>query len=293
MKKLILASIGIISLLLLNGCSSDGNDKNTPSPTSASNSGIVSILGKNSFDWGDINIEGGDVEHVFTLKNVGDEDLVVKSANTTCMCTTAFVETKDGSKSPAFGMHGNIQWNQTIKPGEEFDVRVIFDPMAHGPTATGPIQRSVFLLTSSKPNAEFAQLLPEAAPDAVTELKVRGDVLSKAEYDAKTSSNTEEKISFSNISPLELKSMLLDKDFFLLDVHIPEQEHIDGTDEFIDFRTVKDNLDKLPQDKDAKIVVYCRSGSMSQQVSTELTEMGYTNVFNLEGGRNAFISLPE
>lgn len=201
MKKLILTSIGIMSLLLFNGCSSNkGGENDSSSLMSLNNSGIVSILGKDSFDWGDINIEGGDVEHVFTLKNVGDEALIIKSANTTCMCTTAFVETKDGSKSPAFGMHGSIPWGQSIPAGEEFNVRVIFDPMAHGLSATGPIQRSVFLLTSSKPNAELAQQLPESAPDAVTELKASGNVLSKIEYESKTSHKNEEKPNFSNIS---------------------------------------------------------------------------------------------
>ncbi|MCJ7773614.1 MAG: rhodanese-like domain-containing protein [Desulfobacterales bacterium] len=94
------------------------------------------------------------------------------------------------------------------------------------------------------------------------------------------------------INPAELKAMLTEKDFFLLDVHIPEQTHITGTDAFIDFRKVRQNADKLPADKDAKIVVYCRSGSMSRSAAKDLFDMGYVNVYDLEGGVKAFNKLP-
>ena len=36
-------------------------------------------------------------------------------------------------------------------------------------------------------------------------------------------------------------------------------------------------------DKDAKILVYCRSGNRSAAASKELIKMGYTNVFDFGG----------
>ena len=40
----------------------------------------------------------------------------------------------------------------------------------------------------------------------------------------------------------------------------------------------------LPADKDAKIVVYCRSDRMSRIAAEVWAEAGYTNLYNLAGG---------
>ncbi len=90
------------------------------------------------------------------------------------------------------------------------------------------------------------------------------------------------------LEPADLKEMLAHKDFFLLDVHIPEQTHIPGTDAFIDFRKIRENIDQLPTSKETKIVVYCRGGHMGRIAGFELIKLGYTDVFELKGGRMAF-----
>ena len=49
-----------------------------------------------------------------------------------------------------------------------------------------------------------------------------------------------------------------------------------------------DQLDQLPPDKDAKIVVYCRSDRMSRISIEEWVKAGYTNLYNLDGGFEAW-----
>lgn len=78
------------------------------------------------------------------------------------------------------------------------------------------------------------------------------------------------------------------KEVFLLDVHTPEQKHIPTTDAFIPYDKIGENLDKLPEDKNQPILVYCRSGSMSKLVGEELIKMGYSQVYDLVGGIEAY-----
>lgn len=47
---------------------------------------------------------------------------------------------------------------------------------------------------------------------------------------------------------------------------------------------LKKTINKLPKDKNAKIVVYCSLGIRSETVAYKLIKAGYTNVYNLYGG---------
>lgn len=91
-----------------------------------------------------------------------------------------------------------------------------------------------------------------------------------------------------NITVPELQAMLQEKDFVFINVHVPFEGNIPGTDLSIPFDQIAQQADRLPQDKNAKIVVYCRSGSMSSIAARTLVRMGYTNVWNLAGGFNAW-----
>lgn len=80
--------------------------------------------------------------------------------------------------------------------------------------------------------------------------------------------------------------MLRNKDFVLINVHIPFAGNIPETDLSIAFDqiTSPDNLSFLPADKNAKVVLYCQSGRMSEIAAEKLVSLGYTNIWNLEKG---------
>jgi rhodanese-related sulfurtransferase len=91
-------------------------------------------------------------------------------------------------------------------------------------------------------------------------------------------------VNFTSLSSVQLAMALSQKDFFFVNVHTPYEGEIKKTDAFIPYDKIADNLDKLPKDKKAKIVLYCQSGRMSEIAARELIQLGYTQVTHLSGG---------
>jgi phage shock protein E len=94
--------------------------------------------------------------------------------------------------------------------------------------------------------------------------------------------------SWTNVTPDRLAQMLRNKDFTLVNVKTPYVGEIDGTDLFIPYDQLTARASDLPQSKSAKILVYCRSGAESAVASQTLLDLGYTNIWNLDGGMNAW-----
>jgi len=94
----------------------------------------------------------------------------------------------------------------------------------------------------------------------------------------------QEAVNFTTLTSVQLATMLKQKDFFFVNVHVPYEGEIKNTDAFIPYDKITDNLDKLPADKNAKIVLYCRSGRMSEIAARELSRLGYTQVSHLSDG---------
>lgn len=93
---------------------------------------------------------------------------------------------------------------------------------------------------------------------------------------------------YEMISVEELESVMNEEEIALINVHIPLEGNISETDLAIPFDEIDDYPNRLPQNKDEKIVIYCRSGGMGDVAAETLVDLGYTNVSNLEGGYNVW-----
>jgi NADPH-dependent 2,4-dienoyl-CoA reductase/sulfur reductase-like enzyme/peroxiredoxin family protein/rhodanese-related sulfurtransferase/TusA-related sulfurtransferase len=81
----------------------------------------------------------------------------------------------------------------------------------------------------------------------------------------------------------------------LVDARTPLEfglEHLEGAVN-IPFVTLRSNLDKLPKDKAAKIIVYCNVGLTAYQWIRVAVNLGYTNIYNVEGGMRLYKTLHE
>jgi len=95
---------------------------------------------------------------------------------------------------------------------------------------------------------------------------------------------------FYSVIPADLNEMLAGNAPFLVDVRQVSEIEANGYIEgaiHVEIRELMKNLDKLPA-KDQKIVVVCASGHRGGYAMVALRLLGYTEVFNLNGGMNAW-----
>ena len=96
--------------------------------------------------------------------------------------------------------------------------------------------------------------------------------------------------TWTNVTADRLAQMLDNKDFTLVNVKTPYIGEIEGTDLAIPYDQLSARAAELPTSRAAKVLVYCRSGAESAQAAQTLLDLGYTNVWNLDGGMNAWTS---
>jgi rhodanese-related sulfurtransferase len=77
--------------------------------------------------------------------------------------------------------------------------------------------------------------------------------------------------------------------YTIVNVHIPYEGEVSATDAHIPFNDIT-ALTKALSDKDSPIILYCRSGRMSEEASHALIELGYTQVWDVPGGMIAWES---
>lgn len=91
------------------------------------------------------------------------------------------------------------------------------------------------------------------------------------------------------VSVDDFASRLASPDAFVVNVHVPDEGMIEGTDASIPYDEIVDD-DRLPADKTTPILLYCKTGRMSGEASTALMEAGYADVVHLDGGMDAWVA---
>ncbi|HBV99284.1 MAG: hypothetical protein JL50_06490 [Peptococcaceae bacterium BICA1-7] len=97
--------------------------------------------------------------------------------------------------------------------------------------------------------------------------------------------------SYQNIGPEDLHSLLLQKNISVVLVDVREPGELEETGFIpgavnIPLGQIEKRLGEISRDR--KVVIYCRSGRRSAEAGKLLTEKGYTDVYNLEGGITAW-----
>lgn len=90
------------------------------------------------------------------------------------------------------------------------------------------------------------------------------------------------------VDPDEFVAVIAEPDRLTVNVHVPFEGDIPGTDLSIPFDQIAAQADRLPADRDTPLAVYCRSGPMSTAAAETLRDLGYTDIVELRGGMSAW-----
>ena len=90
------------------------------------------------------------------------------------------------------------------------------------------------------------------------------------------------------VPPAEFAAVVGDEDVVTVNVHVPDEGSIPGTDAAIPFDQITTSVGDLPQERSMPLAVYCRTGQMSAEAVQTLRDLGYTDVVELRGGMEAW-----
>ena len=118
----------------------------------------------------------------------------------------------------------------------------------------------------------FTGCVSTATPPEISPDKPSATTPSVAEYQKITAAQAKEKMNETD-------------DWILLDVRTSEEfkeKRIEGAILIPDYE-ISNRAENEISDKDAIILIYCRSGRRSAAAAHEMVRMGYTNVYDLGG----------
>lgn len=98
--------------------------------------------------------------------------------------------------------------------------------------------------------------------------------------------NAQEKDAIVLLNPTDFKEKVENKDVQLIDVRTPEEFQESHIKEAIniDFYSEEFENEFNTLDKDQPIYLYCRSGNRSSQSALKLLDMGFKEIYDLDGG---------
>ena len=90
------------------------------------------------------------------------------------------------------------------------------------------------------------------------------------------------------LDPAEFAVAVADPRTYVVNVHVPDEGSIPGTDAAIPYDKLRDRTSRLPADRAAPLAIYCKTGRMSSEAATTLRELGYTTIVELRGGMDTW-----
>lgn len=89
------------------------------------------------------------------------------------------------------------------------------------------------------------------------------------------------------LSVRDFERRIAKPDAFVVNVHVPRERGIAGTDVAIPYNRIVGD-DRLPEDRSTPILLYCKTGRMASEAAIALMGAGYRDVAYLDGGTDAW-----
>ena len=110
-----------------------------------------------------------------------------------------------------------------------------------------------------------------------------GCALSKAKAD--TAEDMPDKAAYQKISAEDTYEMMVSQEVVIVDVRTPEEYdggHIPNAI-LVPNESIGDDMPEALPDKEATLLIYCRSGRRSKEASEKLLKLGYKSIYEFGG----------
>jgi rhodanese-related sulfurtransferase len=266
----VLAAVGLLSLLLLSGCGEDQKEQTVEAPT-VPQEALVDLLQDLPDGYGLIQPEATAASDAFLLD--------VRDPNE---YATGFIEGTVNIPLRELTDHLNAL------PGQDDPIIVIAGDTHHGGLALGVLRllgyQNVQVLAGGMPawRAVYLPVVgqPKLEPEVISEPQVDPDLLAAVDTYLKTTLADD----WGLLRSRDLATELEEAEPFVLDIRQPEEfarQRLENSVN-IPLRELTTRLDLLPQDQ--PIVVVCASGYRSALAMMTLQLAGYPDVRSLDGG---------